>query len=209
MNTYILLALFTLIVLWTIGSYLAVRNLEEPKYEVVEKRDGYEIRKYSPYIVAETEVSGNFSSALNQGFSTIADYIFGNNTSNTSIAMTAPVLENTSEKIAMTVPVLNTLENEETRIISFVLPSKYTLATLPAPNNQKVRLTEVPERTVAVLRFSWYASEGRVNVKKAELETLLKRDNLEVAGATQVAQYNPPLSMPATRRNEILIPLNF
>lgn len=194
--------------MWIAGSYLVIRNLEEPSYSVLEKRKGYEIRQYDPYIIAETKVTGSYGDALNEGFRVIADYIFGNNTAKTSIAMTAPVLENTSESISMTVPVINTAENEQTRIISFVLPSKYTLETLPTPNNPRVILTAVPTRTVAVLRFNWYATEERVARKQALLEKQIANDGFVVSGAVQVAQYNPPFSMPLIRRNEIIIPIS-
>jgi len=193
--------------LWMLGSYLVVRNIEQPAYTVLEKRNGYEIRQYAPYIVAETEVSGDYQTALSAGFRIIADYIFGNNTTKTSIAMTSPVLENQSEKIAMTVPVINTQASENKRTIAFVLPSKYTLESLPKPNNSAVRLREVPGRKVAVTSFTWYATESRVEAKKSFLETKLAQDNVVVLGVPQVAQYNPPLSFPLTLRNEIIIPI--
>lgn len=208
MYYYLAFGVVALLIAWAIGSYLVIRNLEEPAYVVLEKRDGYEIRQYEPYIIAETEVAGTYSEGLNEGFQIIADYIFGNNTSKTSIAMTVPVLESESENISMTVPVINTLENAKTRTVSFVLPSKYTLETLPTPNNPKVILTEVNQRTVAVLKFNWYATEGRVAKKQAYLESLIAQDNVTPNGAVQVAQYNPPFSMPLTRRNEIIIPIN-
>ncbi len=141
---YIIFGLVTVLGLWTIGSHIAVRSLEEPSYIVLEKRDGYEIRQYDSYIVAETEITSTYNQALNGGFSRIADYIFGNNTSKTSIAMTAPVLETTSEKIAMTVPVTTTIGESQTRNVSFVLPSKYTLDTLPAPTIHKSLYEKYP-----------------------------------------------------------------
>lgn len=208
MYYYILFGSVGALLIWALGSYLVVRNLEEPAYTILEKRDGYEVRQYEPYIIAETDTSGTYQEALNQGFSAIADYIFGNNTTNTSIAMTAPVLETESEQIAMTVPVINTFEEGTSRTVSFVLPSKYTMETLPRPNNPKVRLKEVPGKKAAVLRFNWYATESRVAAKKAALLEMLEGDNLSPVGAVQVAQYNPPFSLPLTRRNEIIIPVN-
>lgn len=94
------------------------------------------------YIVAETTVAGGFTDGLESGFRIIADYIFGNNTSKTSIAMTTPVLETTAEKISMTVPVISTLGEEAGRTVSFVLPAKYTPETLPQPNNPAVNLPD-------------------------------------------------------------------
>ena len=209
---YYILGTFVLaLVIWVIGSYLVVRTIEEPAYTVLEKKDGYEIREYAPYIMAKTTVTGNYDEATNKGFRIIADYIFGNNTKKESIAMTTPVLESkaeaSSEKIAMTTPVLETAGENNERTIAFVLPSKYTLETLPTPNNNAVTFMEVPARKVAVLRFTWYASASRMEAKKALLENYLTRDNITTAGEPETARYNPPLSMPLMLRNEVLIPV--
>jgi hypothetical protein len=182
-------------------------NIETPVYQVVAEKSGYEIRQYDEYLVAETVVAGDYEAALGDGFRIIADYIFGNNTATASIAMTAPVLEERSEKIAMTVPVLAAESETKQRVIAFVLPAQYTLATLPLPNNPAVSLRVVPAHTVAVRRFTWYATEKRIANETAQLEASLLRDGVAVVGVPQVAQYNPPLSFPLTRRNEIIIPI--
>lgn len=202
---YAIIAVVVLVGLWILGSYLAVRNLEEPSFTVTEVHDGYEIRQYDSYIVAETAVIGSFDAALQAGFRNIADYIFGNNTTKTSIAMTAPVLEQKSEKIAMTVPVIASDPSAEERTVAFVLPSKYTLETLPVPNNEAVKLREVPAYKAAVSRFTGYATEKRIAAKKEELVTTLTKVGITMLDAPQVAQYNPPLSFPFTRRNEIIV----
>jgi hypothetical protein len=154
---YVVIGIVVLVLLWTLGSYLVVRTIEKPAYTIVEHRDGYEVREYGTYIVAETTVSGDRQKAVTSGFQIIADYIFGNNVSKKGIAMTAPVLESqASEKISMTSPVLSTESTAGDRTIAFVLPSEYTLETLPVPNNTAVTLREVPAHTVAVLQFTWY-----------------------------------------------------
>ena len=209
MYYYIFGVLFGGVALWALGSYLVIARIEEPSYTVLEKKDGYEIRQYQPYIMAKTTVTGTYAEATNKGFRIIADYIFGNNTKKESIAMTTPVLESEagSEKIAMTTPVLESAGENNERTIAFVLPSKYTLDTLPAPNNNAVAFEEVPARKVAALRFTWYASESRMETKKELLQGYLKRDNITVSGTAETARYNPPLSMPLLLRNEVLIPL--
>lgn len=208
---YILGAGAVVMIIWVAGSYYAVRSIEEPAYTVLEKKNEYEVREYAPYIMAVTTVSGEYDAAINSGFRIIADYIFGNNTSKETIAMTAPVLEspdkNTSEKIAMTVPVLESSSGSATRTVAFVLPSKYTLETLPRPNNSAVRFETVPARKVAALSFSWYASAKRLETKKVLLQNYLKRDGYMVVGAALTARYNPPFTMPLLLRNEILIPI--
>lgn len=206
--SYIGFGALLVLVVWTVGSYLVVRTIEKPAYTIVEKRSGYEIRQYNSYIVAETVVSGDRQTALGSGFRIIADYIFGNNTSKSSIAMTAPVLDTpVSEKISMTAPVLSSDTGVGERVIAFVLPASYTLATLPTPNNPAVTLREVPSHRVAVLSFTWYATAARIDQKIAVLKSLLVRDRVTTTGEVQIAQYNPPLSMPLVRRNEIIIPI--
>lgn len=205
---YVFFGIIAVLVFWAAGSYLFVRNIEKPAYTVVDTKDGYEIREYQPYIVAETTVRGDQQQALNTGFRIIADYIFGNNVSKASIAMTSPVLESqTSQQIAMTVPVLDTENNSEERTIAFVLPSEYTLDSLPIPNNPDVHIREVAAQKVATLNFTWYATPGRVTKKKLLLTSFLERDGVEIVGDIQVAQYNPPYSMPLILRNEIIIPI--
>ena len=56
---------------------------ETPDYEQILKEGAYEIRDYPPILVAKA-TGGNL-------FRTIADYIFGNNSRNEEIPMTAPV----------------------------------------------------------------------------------------------------------------------
>jgi hypothetical protein len=171
------------------------------------KKNGYEIREYAPYILAQTTVTGSYDEATSKGFRIIADYIFGNNTKKESIAMTTPVLEKdaVSEKIAMTTPVLETESENNERTIAFVLPSKYTLETLPTPNNNAVVFVEVPARKVAALTFTWYATENRMQAKKESLKSFLERDSMTTLGKAETARYNPPLSMPLMLRNEVLI----
>jgi hypothetical protein len=202
---YAIIAVVVLLGLWVLGSHLAVRNLEEPSFTVIEEHDGYEIRQYDSYTVAETVVDGSFDSALRDGFRNIADYIFGNNTTKTSIAMTAPVLEQRSEKIAMTVPVIATDPSAEKRTVAFVLPAQYTLETLPVPNNEAVKLREVPAYKAAVRRFTGYATEKRITAQKEVLVATLAEAGITMLDTPQVAQYNPPLSFPFTRRNEIMV----
>lgn len=213
------------LVAWFLYSWLPVWNIEEPKYAIVSKVGGYEIREYASYIVAETTVSGveSRNQAARKGFPIIAGYIFGDNTKKDKIAMTVPVNaeDGASEKIAMTVPVntekiamtvpVNTQEGVGggTYTISFVMPSKYTLETLPEPNDKRVMLREVSARKVAVRRFSWTASESAFKKYEAELLGSLKRDGVETVGAVNTARYNTPWTIPFMLRNEVQIEVKY
>lgn len=195
--------------------------IEEPKHTLIEKSDNIELRAYEPKIIAEVTVSGAMDEVGSKGFKLIADYIFGNNTTaagnNQEISMTAPVtMKSTSEKIAMTAPVTlkaqaqaesvigNTQDNSQWKI-HFVMPSKYSLETLPTPNNSEVTLKEIPASNYAVIRFSGFTGEEKVAKKTAELTAWLKKKNITPTGTPELARYNPPWTLPFWRRNEIMI----
>lgn len=218
-NMYVIITIIAVLLIgWTVVSYLFERSIATPSYTVVEQKDGYEIRQYKPYITAQVEVSGTYDEAINEGFRILADYIFGNNTKQTGIAMTAPVTEAESEKMAMTAPVVEkesdvlpmTAPVVETgdskkRVISFVMPFEYTIETLPKPNNPEVKIVPQKERKVAVLGFSWFRNTLRVAGKKQELFKLLERDSIKPKGLPEYAGYNAPFTSPWLYRNEVMI----
>ncbi len=191
--------------IWTLGGWLVVRNIEKPAYTLVEKREGYEIRDYAPYMVAEVEVTGSRQQGLNAGFRILADYIFGNNTKKTGIAMTAPVSESASAPIAMTAPVMEQGTDDGKRKVTFSMPSKYTMDSIPKPNNPLVTLREVPAQRVAVKVFGWYTSDNRINILQSQLLANLNWDGITVLEMPSYAGYNPPFSAPWMRRNEVMV----
>jgi SOUL heme-binding protein len=189
-------------VIWAAGSWFMVRAIEQAAYTVIEQRAGYELRRYAPSLIAETAMPSLSPADTSAAFRAVAGYIFGGNEGKQSIAMTAPVMMAPKpEKIAMTAPVMMGAGT-----MAFVLPSKYkVLADLPKPNNPAVELRQIPERTVAALRFGLYASQDRVAAKTAELYALLAAAKIPAVGPPQLAGYDPPFSMPLTKRYEILI----
>ena len=202
-----LIVLAGILLVWIAFGYFSSR-VKEPKFSVIAKKDGYEIREYAPYIEARVKVIGEYRDALGAGFNILAGYIFGGNTSKQSIAMTAPVSEQRSEPIAMTAPVSETALPGNDRVISFVMPEEYTLATLPTPNDKRIEIVEVPKHQSAVLRYSGYNRAGTVAEKKAKLLEYLKRDGVVVVGVPRGAGYNPPWTPPFMNRNEILVDIS-
>lgn len=197
----------TLIVMFFPFFLSACTSVASPKYSVLSKRNGYEIREYEQYLVAEVEMKGLYKESLNQGFRVLFDYIRGNNERRESMEMTAPVIRGTvskSETIEMTAPVLQE-GRENGYVISFVMPKKFSLETLPRPKDPRVVLREEKRRKVAALRFTWYATEEGTRKKTEALATLLARDGIQTISPFRTAQYNPPWAIPFLRRNEILV----
>jgi effector-binding domain-containing protein len=185
---------------------------EEPKYKIIEKVDQFELRSYEAKIIAEVAVAGSMDEASSKGFRLIADFIFGNNVSQNGaqdkISMTAPVTmeaqSEQSEKVSMTTPVAMAQLGEKW-LVHFVMPSKYTLDTLPKPINSAVNIREIPARKYAVLRFSGFTGAKKVDKKTAELLEWMADKGLHPSGQPELARYNPPITPPFLRRNEVMV----
>lgn len=182
--------------------------IEEATYNVVKKDDKFEIRDYTPHILAETVVEGDFEEAGSKAFSRLFDYISGDNRSRDKLAMTAPVSqEPMGEKIKMTAPV-GQQRAQERWVVSFMMPSSYTLETLPVPEDPKIMLRQVPARRMAAVRYSGFWSEKNYLRYKMELESWIHEKGLTIVGDPVWARYNSPFTPWFLRRNEILIPVD-
>ena len=186
---------------------------EEPLYRVLEENDSFEIREYAPYLVAVVLVRDDFEDVGNRAFRVLFDYISGQNTKQKKISMTVPVnqqpVPKNGEKIKMTTPVLQAPESEEGNgyRFSFVMPSEYSLDTLPRPNDPRITINQVPARLMAVRRYSGSWSEKNYRKNETILLTALRERELKTEGAPIYARYNSPFSLWFMRRNEVLIGL--
>lgn len=182
---------------------------EEPGYTRRELTDAVEIRSYGPRIAAETTVPGDPERARNVGFRRLAGYIFGGNRGGQTIAMTAPVGQHATagQQIAMTAPVVQAADAERGWVIRFFMPSKWTMETLPTPDDEQVRLVTVPPQTVAVLKFSGDRSPAAVATRTAELRNVLRDNDITPIGGADAWFYDPPWTLPCRRRNEVAIPV--
>ena len=200
----VLLSFFTLLL--SAGKAMAT---EEPKYSLIEKDGAFEVRTYDSKLIAEVVLEGEMSDATSAGFRLLADYIFGNNTApsgkSEKISMTAPVtVENRSEKIAMTAPVAIQSEQKGWRVW-FVMPSQFSLATLPKPNNPLVVIKPIAAKRYAVVRFSGWVDDEKMQAKVKELSAWLAVKKLTSKGQPELARYNPPWTLPFLRRNEVML----
>jgi hypothetical protein len=199
------IAFFIFIFLLLIPVYETAMAIEEASYKVIEKDGDFELRQYLPQIVAETVVEGDFDKVGNEGFSRLFGYISGNNTKKQSISMTAPVSQEAgSEKIPMTAPV-NQEQVGNKWHISFLMPSNYTLETLPEPADKRIILKQIPSRLVAAITYSGTWSRSRYKEHKAILEKAMSNRKLKPIGEYIFARYNPPFMPWFLRRNEVLV----
>lgn len=185
---------------------------QEQKYTVLESRDDIELRQYAPCVVADVIVTGSEEKASNAAFRPLFAYISGSNHASTSLAMTAPVLQQSGEKLAMTSPVIQEAirtdsEDESTWTVSFVMPGTGSIAEYPLPNDPRVTLRAVPGDTAAVVRWSGRWTSGNVAKRTEQLHRAIAAAGWQIAGNPRWARFDPPWKPPFARRNEIVIPV--
>jgi hypothetical protein len=180
-------------------------SVEKLAYRTIEQDGQFELRMIEPHVVAETFVEGDFEDVGSEGFRRLVDYIGGANRTQARISMTAPVVqEPASEEIAMTAPVAQEKVGDRYRI-TFVMPSGYTLESLPQPTDARIRLQAEPGRRVAAIRYSGFWSRSRYDDHERSLRECIQRRGLESVGEPVWARYDPPFMPWFLRRNEILI----
>jgi hypothetical protein len=171
----------------------AAMAVEEAPYRVLVSEPPFEQRHYPSFVIAETELPGDFDSASRTGFRRVAAYIFGENTGDTG----------SSRKIAMTAPVTVTAIPTGWRL-HFVMPSQEKLDTLPKPINSQVALRRVNDQEMVSIRFSGWATQSAIKENTDQLTKWAMSRQLTLVGNPQVARYNDPFTLPWRRRNEIL-----
>lgn len=173
------------------------KRVERPDYAVAENDGAIEIRDYPDLIVAQSTEPGEREAALGTGFRRLADYIF---------AKRRGATDADSRKIAMTAPVLSDRTDTGTWRTRFIMPSRYTLATLPSPS-RGVETTTLPARRVAAIRFSGTAGDTALHAYERNLRQWLSERGFQSAGPAEYAFYNSPFVPGPLRRNEVLIPI--
>lgn len=179
--------------------------IEEPGYEVVRRLDGVdvELRRYAPYVVAQVRVEGPPDRADSEGFRILAGYIFGRNTGERRLEMTAPVTRAAEPvKLEMTAPVTRT-SDAQGYLLQFVLPKDVTLATAPEPIDPRVQLREVPGSLVAAIRYSGTWSQANYDEHLERLRAALRDARITWTGEPTLSRYNGPMTPWFLRRNEI------
>lgn len=177
------------------GSY---RGYEAPSYEVVRQIGAAELRTYAPHVLAEVTVRGSQDRALREGFSILARYIFGGNDAGASISMTSPVAQQSN-------PEIEAAQNGEAAIwtIGFMMPSDFSLATLPAPQTDAIRFSQTEPSQKIVLQFAGRANATNLDEHLKELRQIAQAEGITIDDAPAFYFYDDPMTLPWNRRNEI------
>jgi len=206
MIAWVFIGAVALVVVGAAAAGPLMSRVEQPEYEVTSAEGSFQLREYGSMILAQVEVEGAREAAISEGFRLIAAYIFGANEPEAKISMTAPVQQQAKRIIEMTTPVTQQAK-EGIWTVSFVMPKDWTIETLPAPKDERVKLTPVPSKRMVVIRFSGTADDKLIATKTAELTKYAADHDLSITGEPVFAFYNPPWTLPLLRRNEIMLEL--
>ena len=194
-------SVFLIALLAYLTASVPAMSYEEPEYSIVKKTDVYEVRQYKNRTVAEVTYGEEDS-----GFRVLFDYISGANKGSKEVEMTIPVTQ--SKEIDMTVPVTQSTTDGKMSM-RFFLPKQYTKQNAPEPDDERVRIIDLPAEYFAVISYSGFASDGNFEEHFTELKAALDKDGMVIKGPPIKATYNSPFTLPFLRRNEAMYPLEW
>jgi hypothetical protein len=194
MKIYISIISVLIMVAFIAYKAFAKTNVEEQPYQVIKVYDSFEVRFYPSATIASINSNAKTYKDLgSSGFRKLANYIFGGNKENKSIAMTAPVYMDI---------------NDTQSTMSFVMPSNYNRKNLPNPNDSTIMIKETESVYVAVIKFSGFASDSKIKEYTEKLKKQLLEKQISFYGNFSYLGYNPPFQL-VNRRNEILVNINW
>ena len=187
--SYFLSVTLVLVVLSQFFMAYQSNKIETPKYTVLKSYDDFELRQYGSMILAQTVMqSASYENTSRQGFRTVASYIFGGNSENKKIAMTAPVI----------------MEMGDDTKMSFVMPKQHSMESLPEPNSEEVKILKVSPKKYAVITFPGYANNKKIDKYAKKLLKSIKSEGLETVGNVKFMGYNAPWQV-IGRKNEVAV----
>lgn len=190
-NMAFILSLLAVSSFLTTGCSSAGADIEEADYRVLKADGRIEIRHYTDLLLVSTAM-GNENHDVS-AFRKLFRYISGDNSGEQKIAMTAPVF----------------MDPKRSEKMSFVLPRDYSMDTAPSPDNRTVELERWQDYTLAAIRFNGRLNQENIKEHQAKLEAWLKDKRIVIEGNAKMAGYDHPMTIPALRRNEVLIPVKF
>ena len=191
--SYFFSVAFVLLLMSQLFMAYRTSRIESPNYEVVKSFENFEIRNYDAMVLAQTQMNSNvYEETSSMGFKTIANYIFGGNKENQKIAMTSPVI----------------MEMGESSKMSFVMPKEHSFENLPEPNSESVELIQIQPKTYAVLEFTGFANDKKIQTHSKRLLQFLKSERLTLVGNMKYLGYNPPWQV-LGRKNEVAVEVRY
>lgn len=195
MKTALIIVLAILAILVFVQAYVSrsSKDTEQQDYEVLEQDGDFEIRYYPSATMASVSIDGDYRNSSGAGFRILAGYIFGSNSDNTKIAMTAPV---------------HMQEEGEGYFMSFVMPSGYDTSNLPLPDNGQIRIHRSEPAYTASIRFGGFANDEKIEEHRESLRNYLLERGIAFEEPFTYLGYNPPYQV-VNRKNEVMVRIEY
>jgi hypothetical protein len=185
---------------------------EQPRYDVIGRYDAFEVRRYAPYLVAETDIGGNYEDGRNAAFRRLFSYITGNNAAGERIEMTIPVTSVPRDRGGVDADSGQSAGTpaapSDVSVMQFMVPRKFTRDTAPEPRDPRVRIRMRGEQVFAVRSYSGRWTEENFREHEDLLRRQLTAAGLMARGPSVFAAYNGPFTPWFMRRNEVMIPVD-
>ncbi|UWQ20937.1 heme-binding protein [Jannaschia sp. W003] len=179
---------------------VARSRTEQPHYTPERADPPFELRHYDPQVVAEVTGTGDREGTADDLFPVLADYIFATHRDGPDIEMTTPV-----EQAPVTLTRTGDALSAAAYTLRFTMPSRWTLDTLPDPDDDRVRLRAIGPRRMAVLPFNGRAETELLRDKEAELRRWIEAEALVPRGPAEFAYYDPPVTPGPWKLNEVRV----
>jgi hypothetical protein len=124
--------------------------IEKPDYEVIEREDTRELRKYADLPVVSAPMGG--MAERNDSFGKLFRYISGDNKPKQKVSMTSPVFMEGSHKDQAPA---------KSGTMSFLVPTDVAKTGTPDPTGKEVSLRKITGGTIATINFKGWRSEAK------------------------------------------------
>lgn len=160
-------------------------------YSVLKRYPELELREYPAGMQIETEVTGDFINAGNRAFGPLVRFISGNNKAQQTIAMTAPVIQ---ESVA-----------SGKHRVRFVMPTNMDASNTPGSSDQSVQVIEVPAHLAAARKFGGSWNQEKFQKEGEKLLREVANAGLVAKGNLYWSRFDPPWKPGFMKHNEVLI----
>ena len=183
-----ILLIISTIIIAVFFTFTNDNNVKEANYILLKEINDIEIRKYSKSLNASYH--DNSKENRNNYFKNLAAYIFGENDKSENISMTSPV----------------TMKLHGNKEMIFRMPEKYSINTIPKPNNNEIKIFEIEPCIKAAIKYGGYSNKRIEEIKIEQLKNTLLKNNLTHDNKFEVLVYNSPYKI-LNRKNEITVNL--
>jgi len=88
------------------------------------------------------------------------------------------------------------------------MPKEHSFENLPEPNSESVELIQIQAKTYAILGFTGFANDKKIQKHSMRLLQFLKSERLTPVGNMKYLGYNPPWQV-LGRKNEVAVEVRY